>query len=55
MKDHRDVPEWEKKVAQVRAQMEDAVVEAAKFDYHDMALKDAEGKVRSTTDRRSRS
>ena len=43
LKKHRDVPRWEKKVAQVRAQIEDAVVDAAKFDYRDMELKDASG------------
>ena len=43
LKKHLDVPRWEKKVAQVRAQIEDAVVDAAKFDYRDMELKDASG------------
>jgi predicted dehydrogenase len=38
------VAEWEKKVAQVRAQMDD-VVDAAKFGYEDRELTDASGKV----------
>ena len=34
---------WEKKVAQVRAQIADASVDAKKYGYEDMQLKDAEG------------
>jgi predicted dehydrogenase len=41
----RSAAEWEKKVAQVHAQIEDAVVQAAKFGYEDKQLKDASGKV----------
>jgi predicted dehydrogenase len=36
---------WEKKIAQVNAQMEDARVDAKKFGYEDMELKDADGKT----------
>ena len=41
----KSAAEWEKKVAQVRAQIEDAVVEAKKFGYEDVDIKDAAGKV----------
>lgn len=41
----KSAAEWEKKVAQVRAQIEDAVVDAKKFGYEDMQVKDASGKV----------
>ena len=41
----KSIAEWEKKVAQVRAQIEDAVVEAAKFGYQELAVKDAAGKL----------
>ncbi len=41
----KSAAEWEKKVAQVRAQIEDAVVDAAKFGYVDFDLKDAAGKI----------
>ncbi len=44
-KKHRTAAEWEKKVAQVRAQMEDAVVEAEKFGYQELEIKDASGKL----------
>ena len=44
-KKHRTAAEWEKKVAQVRAQMEDAVVEAGMFGYEEMEIKDASGKL----------
>ncbi len=37
--------DWEKKAAQVRAQLEDAAVDAKKFGYEDMEIKDAAGKV----------
>jgi predicted dehydrogenase len=41
----RSVADWEKKVAQVRAQIEDAAVQAGKFGYEDRQIKDASGKV----------
>jgi predicted dehydrogenase len=41
----KSAADWEKKVAQVRAQLEDAVVEAKKFGYEDLQVKDASGKV----------
>jgi predicted dehydrogenase len=41
----RSADEWEKKVAQVRAQIEDAVVQARKFGYEDLEIKDAAGNV----------
>ena len=41
----KSIAEWEKKVAQVRAQIEDAVVDAAKFGYKELAVKDAAGKL----------
>ncbi len=44
-KKDRTAAEWEKKVAQVRAQMEDAVVEAGKFGYQELEIKDASGKL----------
>ncbi|MBU4273115.1 MAG: Gfo/Idh/MocA family oxidoreductase [Planctomycetes bacterium] len=40
----RLVSKWEKKVAQVRAQIED-IVDAKAFGYRDMEIKDASGKV----------
>ena len=40
----KSAAEWEKKVAQVRAQIEDAV-DAKKFGYVDLDVKDASGKV----------
>ncbi len=41
----KSADEWKKKVAQVRAQIEDAAVQAAKFGYEDQDLKDAAGNV----------
>ena len=41
----KSVAIWEKKVAQVRAQIEDAVVNAKKLGYEDLEIKDAAGKV----------
>ena len=41
----RSAAEWEKKVAQLRAQIEDAAVEAAALGYQDMQIKDASGKI----------
>ena len=41
----RSAAEWEKKVAQLRAQIEDAAVEAASLGYQDMQIKDASGKI----------
>lgn len=44
-KDDKSAAEWEKKVAQIQAQIQDAIVDAKKFGYEDMELKDATGKV----------
>jgi predicted dehydrogenase len=41
----KSAADWEKKVAQVRAQIEDAVVDAAKFGYQKLEVKDASGKI----------
>jgi predicted dehydrogenase len=41
----KSAADWEKKVAQVRAQIEDAVVNAKSFGYVDLNVKDASGKV----------
>ena len=41
----KSATEWEKKVAQVRAQIEDAVVNAKNYGYEDMEIKDSSGKV----------
>jgi predicted dehydrogenase len=41
----KSVAEWEKKVAQVRAQIEDAVVDAKKYGYESKQIKDASGKM----------
>ncbi len=41
----KSVADWEKKVAQARAQLEDAVVDAKKFGYVDLDVKDDSGKV----------
>jgi predicted dehydrogenase len=41
----RSAADWEKKVAQLRAQIKDAAVEAKKFGYEDLDIKDAVGKV----------
>ena len=39
----RSAADWEKKIAQVKAQIEDANVDAKKYGYEDAELKDAEG------------
>ncbi len=44
-RNHRSAPEWEKRVAQLEAQIADAAVETAKYDYREMQIKDASGKV----------
>ena len=44
-KKDRSVSLWEKRVAQLRAQIEDAAVEAASFGYQDMEIKDASGNL----------
>jgi len=41
----KSVADLEKKVAQARAQIEDAIVDAKKFGYVDLDVKDASGKV----------
>jgi predicted dehydrogenase len=41
----KQAADWEKRVAQLRAQIEDASVDAKKFGYEDRQLKDASGKV----------
>jgi len=40
----KSVADWEKKVAQVEAQIGDAIVDATKFGYENMEIKDAAGK-----------
>ncbi len=44
-KKDRSVAEWVKKVAQLKAQIADAAVDAAKFGYEDKEIKDGSGKV----------
>ena len=41
---NKSAADWEERVAQVKAQIEDAVVNAKKYGYEDLELKDAEGK-----------
>ena len=41
----KDIEEWAKKVAQKRKQIEDKVVDAAKFGYQPVAVKGADGKT----------
>jgi predicted dehydrogenase len=41
----KSAADWEKKVAQVQAQIADAVVNAKQFGYEDLEIKDSSGKV----------
>jgi predicted dehydrogenase len=41
---NKTAADWEKHVAQVEAQIKDAIVDAKKFGYQDLELKDADGK-----------
>jgi len=42
---NKSAAEWEKKVAQVKAQIEDKIVEAIQYGYLDTTIKDAQGKT----------
>jgi len=42
---NKSAADWEERVAQVKAQIEDAAVNAKKFGYEDLELKDGEGKT----------
>ncbi len=44
-RDEKTTMDWEKKMAQVHAQIEDAIVNAQKFGYVDSQIKDASGKL----------